>query len=57
MTTATIIFDYYLQNVEAGFTKEEARSRAAQMLKNFREETAKEEYTAICGMIDRLSKI
>ena len=57
MTTTAIIIDYFIQSVEAGFSKDEARDRAAKMLQGFREETGKEEYTALCGMIDRLSKI
>ena len=57
MTTTAIIIDYFIQNVEAGYTKDEARDRAAKMLQGFREEIGKEEYTALCGMLDRLSKI
>ena len=57
MTTTAVIIDYFIQNVEAGYTKDEARDRAAKMLQGFREETGKEEYTALCGMLDRLSKI
>lgn len=57
MTTATTIIDYFIQNVEAGFSKEDARKRAEKMLRNFREETKKDEFIAICGIIERLSKI
>ena len=57
MTTTAVIIDYFIQSVEAGFSKDEARDRAAKMLQGFRKETGKEEYTALCGMIDRLSKI
>lgn len=57
MNTTIIILDYYLQAVEAGFTKEEARDRAAKMLRRFREETKKEEYTATAEILDRIASI
>lgn len=53
--TTIIILDYFIQSVDAGFTKQEARDRAANMLKNFREKTPKEEYTATAGILDRLA--
>lgn len=57
MNTTIIILDYYLQTVESGFTKEEARDRAAKMLQRFREKTEKEEYTATAGILDRIASI
>lgn len=53
--TTIIILDYFIQSVDAGFTKQEARDRSANMLKNFREETPEEEYTATAGILDRLA--
>lgn len=57
MNTTIIIIDYYLQSVEAGFSKKEAHERAERMLENYADETVVAEYDAISDILRRLENI
>jgi len=54
--TAITIIDYFTQNIDAGFTKQEARERSGKMLDHFKSDTPEDEYTAITGLLDWMAE-
>ena len=58
-SACTIIIDYFIQAVEAGFSKEEAADRAAGLLTGIidRDKISNGERDAISSILDRLAAI
>lgn len=56
MNLTTVAIDYYLQLVEAGVRKEDARDQAHKKMMLLREKMPREEYLIAYELITRISK-